>query len=238
MSGFDQGWGPILNRMREVEPGSRRAELYRNGQALRDLLHRLVRTGAPSDALSDLADSLEQLAAELRQYPLDTEYYGFAEASISGGEFGFFDRGPMLGKINPLAPPLDMWQDGDRMFGRAWFGPAYEGPPGCVHGGYIAAAFDELLGCTQTMTGAPGMTARLTINYRSPTPLETDLQFEGTISSVDGRKILTSGTLSDGDRLCAEAEGLFITFNAARFVELKEQRASRVAHADDDRSKS
>ena len=28
----------------------------------------------------------------------------------------------------------------DRIVGRARFGVAYEGPPGCVHGGYVAAA--------------------------------------------------------------------------------------------------
>lgn len=227
----DLGWGPILDRMRSVEPGSRRAELHRNGQALRDLLHRLVRTAAPGEALSELAEGLEALAAQLRQHPIDAEYYGFAEASISGGEFGFFDRGPMLGRINALAPPLEMRQDGDRMRGRAWFGPAYEGPPGCVHGGYVAAAFDELLGCTQTMSGAPGMTARLAIDYRSPTPLETELTFEGVITRIEGRKIFTAGTLAAGDRLCAEAEGLFITFDASRFVALKEQRDGQVARA-------
>ena len=42
------------------------------------------------------------------------------------------------------------------------FGSAYEGPPGCVHGGYVAAAFDEMLGFVQSLGGNPGMTARLT----------------------------------------------------------------------------
>ena len=31
------------------------------------------------------------------------------------------------------------------------FGAAYEGPPGSVHGGIIAAAFDEVLGMTQSL---------------------------------------------------------------------------------------
>ena len=41
------------------------------------------------------------------------------------------------------------------------FGDAYEGPPGCVHGGFIAASFDEMLGFVAGATGKPGMTARL-----------------------------------------------------------------------------
>jgi acyl-coenzyme A thioesterase PaaI-like protein len=226
------GWGPILESLRDVEPGSRRAELLRAGAALRRAVHRIVRaTGEPED-IGRVADAIEAMAAQLDELPTQVDYEGFAEASISGGEFGFFDRGPMLGHINPLAPPLEMWQEGDRMLGKAHFGPAYEGPPGCVHGGYVAAAFDELLGCTQTMSGAPGMTGRLSISYRSPTPLETDLQFEGRILEVSGRKILTAGTLSVGDRLCAEAEALFITVDAAKFAALKDERAERAGRDD------
>ena len=37
------------------------------------------------------------------------------------------------------------------------FGSAYEGPPGCVHGGFVAAAFDEVLGFVQSLGGQPGL---------------------------------------------------------------------------------
>ena len=59
--------------------------------------------------------------------------------------------------------------------GTVTFGSAYEGPPGHVHGGYVAAAFDELLGMTQSLGGMPGMTGTLTVRYRRPTPLRTEL---------------------------------------------------------------
>ena len=64
----------------------------------------------------------------------------------------------MIGRANPLAPPIALELDDDRIVGRVTFGAAYEGPPGCVHGGYVAAAFDEVLGATQSLSGAPGMT--------------------------------------------------------------------------------
>ena len=57
------------------------------------------------------------------------------------------------------------------------------------------------------------MTGRLTVHYRSPTPLHTELRFEGALDGVDGRKILTRGELWAGDVLCAEAEGLFISID-------------------------
>ena len=66
-------------------------------------------------------------------------------------------------------------------------GRPYEGPPGHVHGGFVAAAFDEVLGFVQSTTGQPGMTGTLTIRYRKPTPLDTDLRFEATVQRVEGR---------------------------------------------------
>ena len=37
---------------------------------------------------------------------------------------------------------------------------AYEGPPGYVHGGWVALTFDEILGMTNIASGHPGMTGR------------------------------------------------------------------------------
>ena len=129
-----------------------------------------------------------------------------------------------MGRANPLAPPIRLQEIEGKVHGRVIFGSAYEGPPSCVHGGYVAGAFDEVLGATQSLSGAPGMTGRLTINYRSPTPLHTELHFIGVLTKVEGRKIFTEGQLFAGDRLCAEAEGLFISINPEKFIELKRAR--------------
>jgi acyl-coenzyme A thioesterase PaaI-like protein len=110
------------------------------------------------------------------------------------------------------------------MYGRVTFSSAYEGPPGCVHGGYVAAAFDEVLGSTQSLAGRPGMTANLSVDYRSPTPLHTELRFESWVTGVEGRKTYTHGTLHAGDRLCAEADGLFVAIPFDRVAELHRQR--------------
>jgi hypothetical protein len=62
------------------------------------------------------------------------------------------------------------------------------------------------------------------VHYRSPTPLHTELRFEGVLDKVSGRKIHTSGRLWAGDVLCADAEGLFITIDFGKFADLKAQR--------------
>jgi acyl-coenzyme A thioesterase PaaI-like protein len=170
----------------------------------------------------------------LRRLPGGASYSGFAEAANAGDAvdrslfgiggdgsgYAFFDHSPLIGLANPLSPPLTFEFDTERVTGFVTFGSAYEGPPGCVHGGYVAAAFDELLGAAQSLTGAQGMTAKLEVNYRSPTPLHQPLRMEAIPARREGRKIWCEGRLYVGDRLCAEAEALFLALDPTRFGEL------------------
>ena len=146
--------------------------------------------------------------------------------------FAFVDYSPFLGVLNPLAPPIHMsWsteQGSTEVCGTVTYPGAYEGPPGCVHGGFIAAGFDEVLGFTQAHANRPGMTASLTIDYRSPTPLHRELQFRGRIERIEGRKTFTSAELvvaADG-RLCAQATGLFIALPQEVFERMKDERTA------------
>ncbi len=107
------------------------------------------------------------------------------------------------------------------------FGQAYEGPPSCVHGGYVAAAFDEVLGATQSLSGAPGMTGTLSIRYESPTPLKTDLRLEGRLVGVERRKIFVEGSCFAGDRVTATAKGIFISMQPGNFMDLLAEREAR-----------
>ena len=218
-------WPEFLHEFATAEPSPRRAELHRTGDALRRIVHRLHGSPAPDTELAAVADELERLADRLDAFPGGSLYEGFGESPLAGRDpHAFFDHSPMLGRANPLAPPVELWADGDVMRARATFGSAYEGPPGCVHGGYIAAAFDEVLGSTQSLAGRPGMTARLTVHYRSPTPLHAELRFASRVVGVDGRKTFTHGTLHAGDRLCAEGEGLFVAIDFARLAEMQRRR--------------
>jgi acyl-coenzyme A thioesterase PaaI-like protein len=202
------------------EGGDRISEMRDLADAVRELIERMVATQAPPDVFAGVAGDLRGVAARLGEYPQGSLYFGYAEAANAGDASAPFDNSPLLGLANPLAPPLLLRVEEDRVVGTARFGSAYEGPPGCVHGGYVAAAFDELLGLTQTLGGSPGMTGRLTVHYRSPTPLQTELALEGRLDRVDGRKTFVVGTIHAGDRLCAEAEGLFVSVGAERFQAL------------------
>lgn len=204
----------------------RHLEMRRLADATRLVMDRLMATGAPEEALVAAADTLEQVAAQLGEYSHGSIYEGFAEAANSGRNpaMSFFDHSPLIGKANPLAPPIEVAIEGDRVIGTATFGTPYEGPPGCVHGGFVAASFDEILGAAQSMSGLPAMTGTLTIRYRKPTPLHRELRFEGELVKVEGRKVFAAGRVFAGDTMTAEAEGIFVTIDFDRFRNLIEER--------------
>jgi acyl-coenzyme A thioesterase PaaI-like protein len=132
-----------------------------------------------------------------------------------GAHEAFLAHSPLRGAENPLAPPLVL-EPGERadgtpcMHGRVRMGVAYEGPPHGVHGGYVAALFDEVLGATQGLAYPPGVTGTLTIRYRHVTPVEEDLFFESWVEADSGRRIVCKATCHAGDLLTAEGEGLFV----------------------------
>src|SRR5690606_25374293 len=80
-----------------------------------------------------------------------------------------------------------------------------------AHGGQIVVGFDDLLGMAAALyAGGVTRTASLTVDYRSITPLNKELTLRTWAERRDGRKVYVRATLHDGERLCAEANGLFI----------------------------
>jgi acyl-coenzyme A thioesterase PaaI-like protein len=192
--------------------------------ATRLVVERLVASTAPVDLLTNAAERMESFAELLGGYPHGRTYKGYAEPANAPRPQEFFDHSPLSGKANPLAPPMDLEVIDGVVHGRVRFGAAYEGPPGCVHGGFVAAVFDEILGMANSLSGEPGMTGTLSVKYRKPTPLRVELRLEATLDRVDGRKRWCSARLHAGDVLCGEAEGLFIAIGLERFKDLLDRR--------------
>lgn len=204
-------------------PSGARADL---AAATRTIIDELMRSTAGDLDLDQAAALVVQAAALLGEQSHGRGYVGVAEGSLAEGRHGFIDYSPFIGVLNPLAPPIMVQVNDDgNVIATCTYGAAYEGPPGCLHGGFIAAGFDEVLGFAQAHSGKSGMTGKLSISYRSPTPLFREVRYVGRLERVDGRKIYTSATLSVGNRLCAEAEGLFITMKPEVFERLMQMRA-------------
>jgi acyl-coenzyme A thioesterase PaaI-like protein len=112
-----------------------------------------------------------------------------------------------------VAPPIDRGRDGaDRAICDVTLSTRYEGNVGWVHGGWVAAIWDEVLAVAKAPTVAPSVTGTLTIRYRRPTPLGTPLRFVAEVDRVEGRKIFAVGrcTTPDGT-IASEADAIFIT---------------------------
>jgi acyl-coenzyme A thioesterase PaaI-like protein len=200
--------------------GPEQAAMHRLAAAIRQTIGLLLDSDAAAGDLAAAAEAAERFNERLAAGPRGRPLWGFAETSTSGDPRAFYDSSPLSGLANPLSPPIVLRVVDGEVRGEATFGLQYEGPPGHVHGGFIAAAFDEVLGMAQSTTGNPGMTGTLTVRYRQPTPLYRELTFRGRVDRVEGRKIFTQASLHAGETLCAEAEGLFISVGEERFRRL------------------
>ncbi len=224
----------ILDHIREMRsqldeaPGTWPAK-RELADAVRELMHCLAATDAPEEELLEIAEQVRTSARRFSGQPIMKDPPGVAEMSLAGGMEVFRDRSPMVGLANPMAPPAELTADPEteQVEGRVYFGPAYEGAPGCVHGGFVAALFDEALGMACIFSGKPGMTAWIRVSYRKPTPIETPLRLVARQDSIEGRKIINSGEIYAGDTLVAEATGLFISIPVERFAELHEAQQRR-----------
>jgi hypothetical protein len=199
----------------------------RLAEALRPL-HTLTVSGELDDAaLTEAAVAIEAVSARLAARAGPGKYPRMPPDMRRPPQH-FFPCSPITGVINPIAPPVKVWMidgvDGGyrEIRGEAHFDYPYEGPPTCVHGGVIAETFDEIMGAANMVAGNPGMTGTLTIRYRKPTPLRTDLRIEARCLGRDGRKVRTWGGIFHGDLLTAEAEGIFIMVNPAGMLAIAE----------------
>jgi len=87
---------------------------------------------------------------------------------------------------------------------------AMVGAPGRLHGGVMMAFFDEALGLLCKHLGAETMTASLTVDFRAPVHVGATLELRSWVELREGRKWRMRGEAYEGDRLLAEARGLWI----------------------------
>lgn len=183
----------------------------RVAKALQTLIDVLVTSTPPTQELHSIADNLNQTAERFSKFPRLYGRTAFTEDQAHGtfGQVGH-ELNPLAGLSNPIAPPFNVWIKDDRAHGRVKFGWAYEGPPGSLHGGFVAAIFDQFLGVAQIIGKQPGMTGTLSVRYHNRTPLNTELRMEAWLERIEGRKTIIKGEMHAGDTLTASCEGLFI----------------------------
>jgi hypothetical protein len=115
----------------------------------------------------------------------------------------YLDHATDIGAFNPCFPEYCFdRRDGEAASGRVAFPLVYEGPPGLVHGGFLAVFFDCVIQHQNCLAGLSGKTRSLSVTFRRPTPVLTELRFDIARSEVDRGIASTARLLLDGEVLC------------------------------------
>jgi acyl-coenzyme A thioesterase PaaI-like protein len=189
--------------------------------SVRHLTAHLRKTRAPKELLNEVDRQVAALNERLAPYDYEGPYQQrrlvLTDADMSGSHSRdtddpaeFFPYSPVIGPLNPIAPAVSFNFDGEEMSAEHIFDAPYNGPPTAVHGGVIALVFDELLGTLGALRDIGGFTGTLTVRYLALTPIGKRIRMRSWIDRREGRKCFIKGTMHNGDRLCAEAEGIFI----------------------------
>lgn len=115
----------------------------------------------------------------------------------------YLDHATDIGAFNPCFPEYrfdDLYAD--TASGHVTFPLVYEGPPGLVHGGFLAVFFDCVIQHQNCLTGLSGKTRSLQVTFRRPTPVLTDLRFDIARTQVDRGITSAARLLLDDEVLC------------------------------------
>lgn len=177
------------------------AQMDTAARLLRRVTDRLLALETDDGEIDQLVDDLRRIEAHLgERVPADTTPR-VGSAVESAGRV-YMDHSRAIGAFNPCFPEYDLRVEGPTASGTVTFPIAFEGPPGVVHGGFLAVFFDCVIQHHNCDLGVAGKTTSLALRYRRPTPVTKELQFE-IARAMEADRIVSTGQLSlDGDLLC------------------------------------
>jgi acyl-CoA thioesterase FadM len=212
-------------------PGLRGRETEARAMAeeLRRLIRLSVSTAPPAEETAALTAQLAAVADRLEAHRPETplpRFMGPAEDGRASGPplVGTMAFDIVVGGFNPLALPVRLAFEPPRALGYATFTVAYEGAPGCVHGGALAATFDIVFTAANAIAEATGPTVRLDVRYRRPTLIDEEALFEAWVTEVTARRVFSQGRIVQGGTVTVEAEGEFAILDHARVRQMASGR--------------
>jgi hypothetical protein len=175
-------------------------------------------------------DAVESLLSDLQR--ADETLSKLAPASTAprvgpaadGDGRAYVDHARDIGAFNPAFPEYTIEVDGPHATGTVEFPLSYEGPPGIVHGGFLAVFFDCVVQHHNCDVGVAGKTTGMALRYRRPAPLLTPLTFSIQRAEGEGR-IHSVAMLEHDGRLLCEADIDAIAGNRANLPEVSPRRS-------------
>jgi len=199
-------------------------ELTELASALRELTSTVVSLEHAPPELAELTATLRAAQQRLAAHaPADPRPRVGDDATPD--QRVYVDHGRGIGDFNPVFPRYELDSDPDgTAHGSVTFPVCYEGPPGIVHGGFLAVFFDCVLQQLNCDLGLAGKTAELTMRFRRPTPLLTPLTVHAE-RTVDGDRIQSHAELRLGEKLLCECDMAAAVGNRAGLPAVSPRRA-------------
>jgi acyl dehydratase len=137
------------------------------------------------------------------------------------------------GTLNAHGLHLELHVDGERCWTDLAIPGRFQGWDEIAHGGIVATILDEVMAWSLVDHDNWGLTARLSVDFKRPVPLETPIRAEGWITQTRRRLISTAGRIVDPatEALLATAEATYVAAPDDRKRELKERYGFRLIDA-------
>jgi hypothetical protein len=201
------------------------AETVELAAALRRVTSLMLALEAPDDRVRELAERLRDLERELDAAVPSSSAPRVGDRADADGRL-YLDHSRDIGDFNPAFPLYDIFVDGDHAEGTVEFPILYEGPPGIVHGGFLAVFFDSVIQHHNCDVGVAGKTTDLDVRFRRPAPLLTRLTFEIDRTTTADR-IESTASLSHGGKVCTEARMAAIAGDRSALPRVSPRRQDR-----------
>jgi acyl-coenzyme A thioesterase PaaI-like protein len=213
---------PLIHVAQPDHPDALAQARAEAGRAIRDLGHALVGHQASIELVESIRDQLDALSAELetnepRSRADERPTGDWTSLPAEGEAMTSFDERPVSGRASPWGLDITVRREGDEAVARLTLRSAHEGAPGRSHGGIVAALFDDVYGFVLAIHAQPAFTGELAVRYCAPTPIGRELECRVRMTGQQGRKILMTGELLDGDQVIVTSTATFIAIDPEQF---------------------
>ena len=193
------------------DPGAkravRRAAIADLARAVRQLADAVAETGTGNEEVAAVATEVRRLRRRLAAARHDGPYSGLHGQELDlSTPAGPLPLSPIIGDCNPSAPEVALSFVDGRVMGTTRLTKRHVGPPGFAHGGIGAMIADQLVAVTPYRLGLTCVTRWMTVRYRRPIPLYSDIALEAWCEPVDDARVRAWCTIGHEGGVDLEAE--------------------------------